>query len=157
MADRLPKRGVDRPAPLWWVGVHGGAGETTLEHLIAGSRAAAHAWPIGYDGATTNVVLVARSNASGLAAAQRAAIEWASGVIPSVNLIGLVIVADAPGKPPKPLRELAHLVSGGVPQTWHVPWVEGWRLGETPDLQRAPRDVRALIASVSVLTNTTSA
>ncbi len=156
-ADRLPRRDVNRPAPLWWLGVHGGAGETTLANLVAGSRTAGHAWPIGYDGARTNVVLVARSNAAGLAAAQRAAIEWASGVLPSVNVLGLVIVADAPGKLPKPLRELAHLVSGGVPRAWHMPWIEAWRLGETPDLEHAPKDVRTLIVSVSDLANTTSA
>lgn len=155
--DRLPRRDVNRPAPLWWLGVHGGAGETTLANLVPGSRTAGHAWPIGYDGAATNVVLVARSNASGLGAAQRAAIEWASGVLPSVNLLGLVIVADAPGKLPKPLRELAHLVSGGVPDTWHVPWIEAWRLGETPGLEHAPKAVRTLIATVSDLAKTTSA
>jgi len=156
-ADRLPRRDVNRPAPLWWLGVHGGAGESTLAQLVPGSRAAGHAWPIGYNGAPTNVVLVARSNASGLGAAQRAAIEWAAGTLPSVNLVGLVIVADAPGKLPKPLRELAHLVSGGVPQSWHVPWIEAWRLGEAPELEHAPKDVRALIAAVNALTNTTSA
>ncbi|MBN9633551.1 MAG: hypothetical protein J0I18_23610 [Actinobacteria bacterium] len=156
-ADRLPRRDVNRPAPLWWLGVHGGAGESTLAQLVPGSRAAGHAWPIGYNGEPTNVVLVARSNASGLGAAQRAAIEWAAGTLPSVNLVGLVIVADAPGKLPKPLRELAHLVSGGVPQSWHVPWIEAWRLGEAPELEHAPKDVRALIAAVNALTNTTSA
>lgn len=148
---------MNRPAPLWWLGVHGGAGESTLAQLVPGSRAAGHAWPDGYNGAPTNVVLIARSNASGLGAAQRAAIEWAAGTLPSVNLVGLVIVADAPGKLPRPLRELAHLVAGGVPQSWHVPWIEAWRLGETPALEHAPKDVRALIAAVNALSNTTSA
>ena len=155
-ADRLPQRTVDRSAALWWLGVHGGAGESTLEGLVPGSRAADHAWPIDRDGAQTNVVILARSSASGLAAARRAATEWAAGLHPSVNLVGLVVVTDAAGKLPKPLRELRYLVAGGVPQTWHLPWVESWRLSESPSLEALPRDVRALAATMTALIRTTS-
>ena len=31
---------------VWWLGAHGGAGESTLEELFSGSRAAGHAWPL---------------------------------------------------------------------------------------------------------------
>lgn len=150
-ADRLPQRDVNRPAALWWLGVHGGAGESVLSHLLPGSRSAGHAWPIIHDGSRANVVLVARSNADGLQAAQRAATEWASGSLPTINLLGLVIVADAPGKLPKPLRDLAQVVSGGVPNVWQVPWVESWRLGELVSPETSPKDVRALTAAVSSL------
>lgn len=148
-ADRLPRRNVDRPAALWWLGVHGGAGESTLSATVPGSRAAGHAWPITLDGSPVNVILVARSNANGLAAAQRAATEWASGSLPSIQLVGLVIVADSHGKLPKPLRDLAQVVSGGVPAVWQVPWVEAWRLGEPVDLDSSPKEVRALAAAAS--------
>jgi hypothetical protein len=151
MADRLPRRGVNRPATLWWLGVHGGAGESSLAATVAGSRSAGHAWPTASDGSPSNVILVARSNANGLAAAQRAATEWASGSLPMINLLGLVIVADSRGKLPKPLRDLAQVVSGGVPQVWQVPWVEQWRLGEPFDLDSSPKEVRALAASVTAL------
>ena len=59
-----------RPA-VWWVGVHGGAGESTLESLFAGSRAAEHRWPAGR-GEKPAVVLVARTHAQGLRAVQTA-------------------------------------------------------------------------------------
>ena len=156
-ADRLPRRDVNRPAAVWWLGVHGGAGESVLSHLLQGSRSAGHAWPIINDSSRANVVLVARSNADGLQAAQRAATEWASGSLPTINLLGLVIVADAPGKLPKPLRDLAQVVSGGVPNVWQVPWVEAWRLGEPVSFDSSPKDVRALSAAVSALVGSTTA
>ncbi|MBX9244627.1 hypothetical protein ICW40_07365 [Actinotalea ferrariae] len=97
------------------------------------------------------MVLVARPHASGLRAAQKAATHWAAGALPDVQLLGLVIVADAPGRLPRPLRELAALVSGGVPQTWQVPWIESWRLGDDVALESAPREVRRLIADLTAL------
>jgi hypothetical protein len=84
------------------------------------------------------VLLVARSHAAGLCAAQAAARQWAAGVLPHVRLLGLVVVADAPGKLPKPLRDLLRLISGGVPQVWELPWVEALRLGDPPDQARLP-------------------
>ena len=73
-----------------------------------------------------------------------------------INLLGLVIVADSRGKLPKPLRDLAQVVSGGVPQVWQVPWVEQWRLGEPFDLDSSPKEVRALAASVTALITPTT-
>jgi hypothetical protein len=155
-ADRLPQRNVNHPATLWWLGVHGGAGETTLSHLVRDSHAAGHAWPVDRDHSPTNVVLVARSHASGLIAAQRAATEWASGAYPSIRLLGLIIVADAPGKLPKPLRELARIIGGGVPTVWNIPWVEAWRLGETVSLESSPKSVHTLVTTISNLINVTA-
>lgn len=157
IADRLPRLAVNRLAAVWWLGAHGGAGESTLSHLLSDSRAAGHAWPIAHDGSQANVVLVARSNADGLQAAQRAAMEWASGSLPTINLLGLVIVADAPGKLPKPLRDLAQVVSGGVPNVWQVPWVEAWRLGEPVCFDSSPKDVRDLAAAISALVDSRTA
>jgi hypothetical protein len=97
------------------------------------------------------VVLIARSSGRGLRAAQAAATQWAAGLAPNVEVLGLVIVADAPGRLPRPLRELAQLVSGGVPRTWTVPWVESWRLGEPVALDSAPREVRRLVDELTAL------
>ena len=46
--DRLPRRLLDddEQAAVWWLGAHGGAGESTLEELFSGSRAADHSWPL---------------------------------------------------------------------------------------------------------------
>ena len=47
-------RGVERDeqAAVWWLGAHGGAGESTLEELFSGSRAAGHSWPVTAAGAS---------------------------------------------------------------------------------------------------------
>lgn len=33
MVDRLPRRAAALPTTVWWLGVHGGAGESTLATL----------------------------------------------------------------------------------------------------------------------------
>lgn len=147
--DRFPVRVVpDATAGVvWWVGAHGGAGESTLEQLLEGSCAAGHAWPMhGSAGEVSpcRAVVVARTNAGGLRAAQRVVAEWASGEVP-VDLIGLVLVADAPGRLPRPLKDFVQLLAGGVPAVWHIPWVEAWRTTHTVSAQTAPRPVRGVI------------
>ena len=99
------------------------------------------------------MVLTARSNSRGLRAAQTAATQWASGLVAHINVLGLVILADSPGRTPKPLRELAHLVGGGVPRTWHIGWVESWRTDPTPGDSAAPADVRRLLDDLTIILN----
>lgn len=142
--DRLPQRHPGRTASLWWVGAHGGAGESTLAALLAGSRASNHTWPTAPDGQREAAVLVARTSMSGLRAAQRAATDWASGNVP-VNLLGLVLIADAPGRLPRPLRDFSSVIAGGVPRVWHLPWIEAWRLSDTPTAHPAPKQLQRLI------------
>ena len=148
--DQLPTHDQPQPSGLWWLGVHGGAGESTLAGLMPASRAAEHAWP-RQPSAIARVLLVARTNMRGLRAAQAAATQWAAGLVPHAEVVGLVLVADAPGRLPRPLRETAQVVSGGVPRTWSVPWVETWRLGELAAPSDAPRDVRRLLDELHVL------
>lgn len=115
-------------APWWWVGCHGGAGTTTLQQAVgAGADAGNRAWPVRPDSGSTHVVLVARTHARGLVAAQAVARQWAAGHATGVVLLGLVAVADAPGRLPKDLRDVLRFVAGGVPRLWRIPWVEGWR------------------------------
>lgn len=139
--DGLPARvRTERPAP-WWLGTHGGAGESTLAELVAGSGAADHVWPLPRDVADVQpVVLVARTSVRGLESARVAATQWAAGDVLGVELLGLVLMADAPGRLPRPLRDLARQVAGGVPRTWAVPWVEQWRSGD----HAAPRELGVL-------------
>ena len=88
-------------AAVWWLGAHGGAGESTLEELFSGSRAADHSWPLtAAERPPARVVLVARTHARGLRAAQSAIREWAAGDA-QVLLLGLVLIADAPGRLPR--------------------------------------------------------
>lgn len=154
LVDQLPVRRMDRIAALWVVGAHGGAGESTLAELDDGWIAGSHAWPSTPMPQPARVVIVARTSARGLLAAKAVAKQWAAGLVRDVELLGLVLVADAPGRLPKPLRDLTKIISGGYPRTWHVPWVESWRLGEDPLLDASPREVRRLVDDLRTLLST---
>ena len=153
LEDRLPIYTQDHTAPLWWLGTHGGSGETTLASLVPEWLASGHGWPNTAGSTPANVVLIARSNSRGLRAAQAAATQWASNLVPNVTVLGLVILADSPRRPPAALRDLAHLVGGGVPRTWNVGWVESWRTDPTPALTKAPSDVHRLIDDLTTILN----
>ena len=147
-ADQLPRRPLPREELLtlvWWVGAHGGAGETTLERLLLGSRAANHAWPVSPDPERpAHTMLVARTSYAGLLAAQRALQDWGSGSVPA-ELDGLVLIADAPGKLPKELRALVGLITSIAPGSiWELPWQAEWRLGH-PTLEHASRQTQQLL------------
>lgn len=160
-----PQRGVPAPdrvdqlgvwdqhaiADLWVLGAHGGAGESTLASLAPGWREAGRYWPRPVSGERSNVILTARSNARGLRAAQSAIRQWAAGLVPFADVVGLVVVADAPGRLPRPLRDLLQVVGGGVPRTWLVPWVEAWRLGEPLTHQSSPREAQRLVAELHAI------
>ena len=149
--QRLPKFAIPAADTLWWVGVHGGAGETTMSTLLPGTRAANHRWPIPPPPVPTPVILVARTHGSGLRAAQRAAIEWASGVVQGVAVLGLVLIADAPGRLPRVLDDFADIVGGGVPRVWDIPWIEEWRRGEAPTPDNTPDEVFEVLESIYAL------
>lgn len=151
LVDQLPIRRMDRTAGLWVVGAHGGAGESTIAELDDAWVAASHAWPAVAPGGSTRVIIVARTSTRGLLAAKAVAKQWATGLVQGVDVLGLVLVVDAPGRLPKPLRDLTKVVGGGYPRTWHVPWVESWRLGEQPLLDAAPREARRLVDDLRLL------
>ena len=147
LAHQLQRRVLLREELLgvWFVlGVHGGAGESTLEALLPAARAADHTWPLSPDPRRpARVLLVARTSHSGLLAAQHALRDWASGAV-TAELLGLVLMADAPGRLPKQLRLLAGLVASAAPRIWKLPWQAQWRLGQ-PTLQRASRELQQLV------------
>jgi hypothetical protein len=143
-ADRLPRRNAAGKEPdFWWLGVHGGAGETSLARLDKGTKAAEHHWPLAAAGSV--VVLVARSNIPGLRAARLAATEWASDSLPAIHVAGLMVMADAPGRLPKEIRDFARVVGGGVPHLWHFPWVDGWRYGHDVAPEELPKEARNVL------------
>jgi hypothetical protein len=149
-ADRLPQRKTPHAATVWWLGGAGGAGESTLASLTRGSRPADHAWPIPESrGSMCRVVLVARTNYAGLIGAQRAAIEWASGVLgDAVGVDGLVLIPDMPGRMPKELGYFAQVVAGGLPNTWTLPWVDAWRFGPLDPAIELPKQFHTLLADL---------
>lgn len=130
---------------LWVVAAHGGAGATTVARLLDAGDAG-QVWPAPRSGAVAAVV-VARHHLSGLRAAQAAAIQWASGVIPGVHLVGLVLVADSPVKQPKELADFQRLVMGAFPAVWHVEYVPAWRVNDPWDTQ-VPRSYKKVLTQV---------
>lgn len=151
LVDQLPVRRVDRTGSLWVVGAHGGAAESTISDLDDSWTAGQHAWPAAPAGDPARVVIVARTSARGLLAAKSAAKQWAAGLVNGVELLGLVLVADAPGRLPRQLRDLAKIVGGGYPRTWHVPWIESWRLGEQVSTEITVRELRRLVDDLRTL------
>lgn len=148
--NRIPWVDVTGTATLWVTGVHGGAGESRLAGLFSTARTSGHAWPVPDNQEhPPRVLLVCRSDLRGLTAARNALIEWASGATPDIELLGLAVLADAPGKLPRPLRDFASIVAGGAPRHWMLPWVEAWRLASDdvppgPGYQRFLTDITAL-------------
>ena len=143
----LAVRAVDRVAQLWVVGAHGGSGETTVVGLAEAWEPGGREWPQQPGGLPAAVLVCARTSASGLIAAQTVLRQWAEGGAGTAEVIGLVLLADAPGRAPKPLRELAGLVSGGAPRCWSIPWVEAWRMGDP----HTPREAHRMIEELSDL------
>ena len=83
-----------------------------------------------------------RSHATLAAFAPRSCWRWSGRrAVSRSSLHGLVLIADAPGKLPKPLKDFAQVVSGAVPRVWHLPWVEAWRLGEPVSGDTTPKAI----------------
>ena len=110
-----------------WVGAHGGAGVTSLASVTGLGLETSQRWPAPELGWPVRVVVVCRSNAAGYTAAARMIQEWASGSVPGIELLALVVVADAPTKPTRALKARLHELSGTVPVVLTVPWIAAWR------------------------------
>jgi hypothetical protein len=123
---------------------------STLAAMVPGGRDAGRLWPLPPAGSTSNVVLVARTNAEGLHAAQAAARQWAAGRVPGVTLLGLAAVVDAPGRLPRPLAAQLRLIGGGVPRLWTIPWIDALRLGR-PLPPAMPKGLRVLEDELGLL------
>jgi len=127
-------------ATWWWLGVHGGAGVSTLAALLPGGAHAHRCWPDPAHGGPRAVVLVCRTHLAGLERARDAARQWASSDVPAGLLLGgAVAVADAPGRLPRPQSEALRLLAGVVPRLWTVPWIEDLRaVGSAGELPMPP-------------------
>ena len=152
---RLPARRVTETPALWVVGLHGGAGATTVASLLGeGTQEAGRCWPLPPDsepgeaaGQPAPVLLVARTHAAGLDAAASAARVWASGHLGDLPLVGLVLVDDAP-KLPKSLAAGCARVSGMTPRCWHLAWRESWREQVVPTPGTLPFRVRRTVKDI---------
>ncbi|MEU7314812.1 DUF6668 family protein [Streptomyces sp. NPDC007083] len=124
-----------------WVGAHGGAGTSTLAELAGGSDLERRL-PDPAQGEPGRVLLVARTHASGLRAASRALEALHSGRHPAgVELLAVVLVADAPGRLPLHLMQRIRVLRS-VADVHRVPWIPAWRGDKRPSA--LPKSVRVL-------------
>lgn len=133
---------------------HGGAGVNSLLRAglaEAGAVDAHRSWP-----QTGLVLLVARTSVSALELVQDTVRQHTAGAWPEVQLVGLALLADAPGRLPCRVGALADLVCGAFPRIWLVPWLEEWRVAARdeplpvhPEVARLCTDVRALTGARS--------
>ncbi|WP_369195924.1 DUF6668 family protein [Streptomyces djakartensis] len=121
-----------------WVGTHGGAGVSTLA-AVYGGHDSGRSWPGA--GAPRSVLLVARTHATGLGSAAAAVETFRRGQAPQgLDLDAVVLVADAPGRLPRPLAQRVRSLESVI-DVYRVPWVTAWRLGEPAG---PPRETQAL-------------
>jgi len=138
----------------WWVGVHGGAGVTTLTRAFPTvSGDARRALPAGPQfGQSPFVVAVARTHLEGLQRAQDFARQYAAGIVPpGLQLVGLVTVADAPGRLPPPVRKFHKLVAGAFQRVWEIPWIPEWRLASPDPRDPLPPAVAGMASDLSTI------
>ena len=131
------------------VGLHGGAGATTVAALL-GKEVAVDAGTKVPLGGTPRVLLVARTHAAGLAAVQRAGQVWAAGQISDVELLGLVLLDDGP-RIGRDHLAACRQVMRILPRTWRIGWVEPWRTQTTAEISAAPIRVRRTVGQLRAI------
>ncbi|MCX2928600.1 DUF6668 family protein, partial [Streptomyces sp. NEAU-W12] len=127
---RAPVRGKSRDE-IGWVKAHGGAGASSLAEALGGVDVGAR-WPEPARGEPRRVMLVGRTSARGLRAVSRALGALQDGKAPQgIDLLGVVLVADAPGRLPLSLLRRIRVVRS-VTHVHRVPWIPAWRVGGQP-------------------------
>ena len=145
--------GDHQPAAGWFLlAAHGGAGNTLLQRLsecvatpddqhgqpdssAVTARNAGQWWPDPALEGTGAVVVVTRTTVAGLAKARDLGAQYLAGAAPAgITLLGVVVVADQPGKPPAPVAKSIALLDGVFARTWPVPYVPQYRLIGPDDL-----------------------
>jgi hypothetical protein len=115
------------PRRYSFVGAHGGAGTSTLA-TVYGGHDCGREWPGPAD--PRSVLLVARTHASGLRSALDTLEVFRHGEAPpGLGLDAVVLVADAPGRLPRPLAQRIKVIESVI-DVYRVPWVPDWRLGD---------------------------
>lgn len=135
-----PAGGAARDA-IGWVKAHGGAGATSLAGLFGGVDVGAR-WPDPARGEPHRIVLVGRTSARGMRAVSRALDALREEEAPDgLDLLAVVLVADAPGRLPLGLLNRVRVIRSVV-HVHRVPWIPAWRLDRLP--RALPRQLLTL-------------
>ena len=129
-----PVPGAGRAPLVWLLGVHGGAGASTLAHVLAPAADSHRRWPGVFDRESPFVVLVARETISGLARAHDLLRQHHAGLAGSCQVLGLITVAARLGRIPPEIRRYRDVVGALAGPVWQVPWYEEWTLVEPEQL-----------------------
>lgn len=131
LADSILANVEQRTPIAWALGAHGGAGASTLAAMIAPLGDAHGTWPVHDD--FPYVVVCCRSTRAGLDAAQSAVLQAQAGGAGVCRVLGVVIVADTPGKTPKSLHQRETLLED-ITRIWRVPYYPGVREAQVTEL-----------------------
>jgi hypothetical protein len=141
---RVPARELSDDG-FCWVAAHGGAGASSLALVLGGTDVGCR-WPDPAEGEPARVLLVARTHGSGMQAASRALNAMREGRHPpGMELVALVLVADAPGRLPFSLAGRVRVLRSAAP-VFRIPWIAEWRTGKRP--KTVPRQLIRLGALV---------
>ncbi|MGP3952557.1 DUF6668 family protein [Streptomyces sp. 7N604] len=130
-----------------WVNAHGGAGASTLTALLGGADLGRR-WPDPALGEPGRTLLVGRTHSEGLRAVGRALDSFRRRQHPpGVELLGVVLVADAPGRLPLKLGQRVRVLRS-VAEIHRIPWIPSLRLGKR--MEKPPKQVLELAELLGV-------
>lgn len=140
------------------MGLHGGAGATTLSRLLGeGVQDVGTSWPVAAGWARPlpqlPVLAVARTHLAGMRAADRLARLWADDRLSRSRLVGLVLIDDAPRLLPSQ-KQAAKRLARMTPHGWHLPWTDRWRV-EDASLETATLRSRQVIKNLRAVARKT--
>lgn len=136
------------------VGLHGGAGTSTVAALLGDEAHDAEGGLAGLATMNRPILFVARTNGRGLDLALRAGQQYASRGFDPVPVLGIVLVHDAPTLSKGLARQLRS-AQKALPNSWTVAWDENLRHDvalPTPATRgRLARDARRILKKAAQL------
>ncbi|MFF2088609.1 hypothetical protein ACFVVM_32900 [Nocardia sp. NPDC058176] len=136
-----PVPGSGRRPAGWLLGAHGGAGVSTLAQMMAPLGDCHRRWPLGRGGESPLVVIVVRETIPGLVQAHSLLRQYHCGMAgPGARLLGMISVANRPGRSSRSIRRYLDLVQQLVPEQgrWQLDWQDEWpqtKITELPTWQ----------------------
>ncbi|GAA0207473.1 DUF6668 family protein [Glutamicibacter creatinolyticus] len=147
--DTWPSQEIGPLKGIAVMGLHGGAGATTLTTLLGEAASeVGQVWPMSHNAWTGSawpipVIAVARTDHHGLTAADRFIRSWANEQLTGSKLSALVLIEAGPrisDARKKASRRLLRMVPRGT----HIPWMDSW-LDTPPDPARLPLRIKRII------------